>query len=59
MRHDGLEKTTIQGKVGDMQGRGRRRRAWHSDIEEEEDDAGRGTLTLSSGLDANYIKHPS
>ena len=26
---------------------------------EEEDHAERGTLTLKSGLDANYIKHPS
>ena len=59
MRHDGLEKTTIQGKVGDMRGRGRPLTAWHSDIEEEEDHSQRGTLTSRSGLDANCIKHSS
>ena len=59
MRHDGLEKGIIQGKVEGMRGRGRRRTAWHSDIEEEEDDGQRGTLTSRSGLDANYIKHPA
>ena len=34
MRHDGLEKTVIQGKLEGMRGRGRRRIAWPSDIEE-------------------------
>ena len=34
MRHDGLEKTTIQGKVWGMRGRGRPHTARHSDIEE-------------------------
>ena len=34
MRHDGLEKTVIQGKVEGKWGRGRTGRAWHSDIEE-------------------------
>ena len=34
MRHDGQEETITQGKVEGMQGRGRRRRVWHSDIEE-------------------------
>ena len=33
-RHARKRKTTLQGKVGDMRGRGRPRTAWHSDIEQ-------------------------
>ena len=34
IRHNGLEKVIIQGKVESTRGRGRPKRAWHSDVEE-------------------------